>query len=114
MGSLYVDGNLWRIIGPTEAGPQKLGTGGEMALWESSDEGQSWKKVRDITSNSERNHSYARRPLHVHPDFYAFWADGNTDQFSESHLYFCNRKGDKVWKLPYEMTQNFAKPKQVK
>ena len=113
MGSLYIEGIHWRVIGPTEAGPQKLGTGGEMTLWESADEGQSWKKVRDITRKSERNHSYARRPLNVHPDFYAFWADGNADQFSESRLYFCNQKGDKVWQLPYEMTEEFAKPQRI-
>lgn len=114
MGSLYIENKLWRIIGPTEAGPQKYGTGGEMALWESTNEGQTWQKVRDITGKSERNHSYARRPLQVHPNFYAFWADGNADQFSESRLYFCNQNGDKVWQLPYQMTANFAKPERLK
>jgi len=78
------------------------------------DEGKNWKKVRNITKNSLRNHSYARRPLNAHPDFYAFWADGNADQFSESKLYFCNKKGDKVWVLPYDMTSEFAKPESVK
>jgi hypothetical protein len=113
MGSLYTEGKVWRIVGPTEAGPQKYGTGGEMALWESSDEGTTWKKIRNVTQNSVRNHSYARRPLNVHPDFYAFWADGNADQFSESRLYFCNRKGDKVWGLPYDMDTDFAKPERI-
>ena len=113
MGSLYIENNLWRIVGPTEAGPQKLGTGGEMALWESTDEGKSWSKIRNITKNSLRNHSYARRPVNAHPDFYAFWADGNADQFSESKLYFSNKKGNKVWNLPYEMTDDFAKPMRV-
>jgi len=114
LGSLYIEGNLWRIVGPTEAGPQKLGTGGEMALWECADEGITWKKVRNITHNSPRNHSYARRPLNVHPDFYAFWADGNADKLSESRLYFTNRKGDKTWVLPYDMQKDFAKPELVK
>ena len=37
MGSLYTDEDtLWRIIAPTEPGPQYWGTGGEMALWVSS------------------------------------------------------------------------------
>ena len=67
-----------------------------MALWESSNEGITWKKVRNITRNSIRNHAYARRPLKVNDDFYAFWADGNADKLSESHLYFTNRKGDKT------------------
>jgi hypothetical protein len=114
MGSLYIDKKLWRIVGPTETGPQKYGTGGEMAVWESADEGISWKKVRDITRNSLLNHSYARRPLNVHPDFYAFWADGHADQFSESRLYFTNQKGDKTWVLPYDMKDEFAKPEPVK
>lgn len=109
MGSLYVNKNNWQIIGPTEPGPQRFGTGGEMALWESTNEGQSWKKLKLLTSNSVRNHSYARRPLHARNDFYAFWADGDADKFSESHLYFCDKKGT-VWTLPYDMKKDFEKP----
>lgn len=114
MGSLYIEDNDWRIIGPTEAGPQKFGTGGEMALWESKDEGASWKKVRNITSHSPRNHSYARRPLNAHEDFYAIWADGDADKLSESKLYFSNKAGDKVWELPYDMKESIEAPKQLK
>jgi len=114
MGSLYIEKGRWRIIGPTETGPQKFGAGGEMALWESKNEGETWKKVRNITQNSPRNHSYARRPLKANPDFYSFWADGNTDQLSESKLYFTNQKGNKTWVLPYEMQEDFVKPKLVK
>jgi len=114
MGSLYTEDKVWRIIGPTEAGPQKYGTGGEMALWESSDEGETWTKIRNVTHNSSRNQSYARRPLQANPEFYAFWADGNADQLSESKLYFCNKTGDKVWILPYDMKAEFAKPERVK
>jgi hypothetical protein len=110
MGSLYIEGNTWQIIGPTGAGPQKFGAGGEMELWESKNSGQSWRKVRAITSNSPRNHSYARRPLNAHKDFYAFWADGNADKLSESKLYFTNKAGDIVWELPYDMKEAFAKP----
>jgi hypothetical protein len=112
MGSLYVEPHgVWRIIGPTEPGPQPIGTGGEMALWLSRDEGKSWTKLRDITHNSSRNHAYARRPVNAHPDFYAFWADGNPDALSESHLYFTNQTGDQVWELPYEMKEDNAAPK---
>lgn len=112
MGSLYIGNNHWQIIGPTEPGPQKYGTGGEMALWESNNEGITWKKVKDITQNSQRNQSYARRPLFGHNDFYSFWADGNADKFSESSLYFCNKKGQ-VYILPYNMKSDFAKPVKV-
>jgi hypothetical protein len=114
MGSLYVEGDdLWRIIGPTETGPQPLGTGGEMAVWTSRDQGRTWQKQRQITHDSERNHAYARRPVNAHPDFYAFWADGNPDRFSVSRLYFTNREGDAVWRLPYNMTEDFAKPEKL-
>lgn len=114
VGSLYVENGKWIIIGPTEKGPQEWGTGGEIALWESQDEGASWKKVRNVTKNSIYNHSYSRRPVNAHKDFYSFWADGHTEEFSKSRLYFTNRKGNKVWELPYNMTSDFEKPKRIK
>jgi len=111
MGSLYIETDgTWRIIGPTEPGPQQHGTGGEMAMWTSTDKGQSWQKVRNLTHASERNHGYARRPVNAHPGFYAFWADGNPDTMSESHLYFVNRSGTRVWCLPYTMETEYAQP----
>ncbi len=110
MGSLYVEKSCWRIIGPTEPGPQHYGTGGEIAMWTSRDEGITWEKVRNITTESIRNNSYVRRPLNAHKDFYAYWADGDADKLSESHLYFANKKGDKVWELPYDMAGDNAVP----
>lgn len=114
VGSLYVTKRKWLVVGPSEKGPQEWGTGGEMALWQSRNEGESWKKVRNITKDSEFNHTYARRPVNAHKDFFAFWADGNTDEFSRSSLYFTNRRGNKVWRLPYQMNEDFAKPIRVK
>ena len=114
MGSLYIHGREWQIVGPTAPGPQFYGTGGEMVLWRSRDNGATWMKVRDITEHSKMNHSYARRPLYAQDDFYAFWADGNPDVLTPSHLYFCNRKGDKVWRLPYTMTEDEAVPELLK
>ncbi len=110
MGSIYIDKKRWQIVGPTQQGPQKFGTGGEMAIWESKDEGKTWTKKKELTVNSQRNHSYARRPLNAHPDFYSFWADGDADKLSISKLYFCNESGDKVWELPYDMESDFQKP----
>ena len=111
MGSLYIESDgRWRVIAPTEPGPQRHGAGGEMALWLSDDAGRTWAKGRDITADSPRNHGYARRPVGAHPDFYAFWADGDPDQISESVLYFTNQAGDQVWRLPYEMEGDFAAP----
>lgn len=114
MGSLYVEKGLWRIIGPTGKGPEPWGTGGEMALWESRDQGVTWHKTRDITKGSPRNNSYARRPLNLNPEFYAFWADGDADKLSESHLYFTGHDGKEVWELPYDMKGDFARPVRVK
>lgn len=114
MGSLYRNKNRWQIIGPTDPGPQQYGTGGEMALWRSKDEGKTWKKQRMLTQNSSRNHSYARRPVAAHKNFYSFWADGHADKFSESKLYFCNRSGRKVWVLPYHMEKDFQKPARLR
>lgn len=108
MGSLYIEKNIWRIIGPTEPGPQHYGTGGEIAMWISKNEGITWEKIRNVTSESVRNNSYVRRPLNAHKDFYAYWADGDADKLSESHLYFSNKKGDKVYELPYNMNEDKA------
>ncbi len=114
-GSIYIEEDgTWKIIGPTGTGPQKWGAGGEIELWTSKNQGATWTKQRDVTKNSPRNHSSARRPRNAHPDFYSYWADGNADTFSESHLYFSNRAGDEVWHLPYDMTEDFAAPILVK
>ena len=110
-GSLYLDDDItWRLIAPTDPGPQPYGTGGEMVVWESADRGATWKRARTLTKGSPRNHTYARRPLHAHADFAALWADGNARQPSESFLYFTNRKGDGVWRLPPEMKGEFGEP----
>jgi hypothetical protein len=110
MGSLFIeDDGTWRIIGPTETGPQPYNPGGEMAMWASGDLGATWNKVRQLTANSPYNHTYARRPLHAHPDFYAIWADGHGRKPSPSSLYFCDKQGN-VRVLPREMTGDFATP----
>ena len=108
-GCLHVERDgTWRIIGPTETGPQPYNPGGEMAVWVSGDQGKTWTKQRQITSGSRFNHTYARRPVNAHPDFYAFWADGHGRKPSESRLYFCNQDGTKVRRLPVGMTGDFA------
>jgi hypothetical protein len=87
---------VWRIIAPTEPGPQSYNPGGEVALWQSEDLGASWHKVIDITSGSLHNHTFLRRPLNAHPDFAAFWADGHARQRSESKLWFCDATGTQI------------------
>ncbi len=111
MGSLYIEPDgIWSIIAPTDPGPQYHGAGGEMVLWNSNDQGQTWTQTRKITRDSLLNHAYARRPRNAHPDFYAFWADGNPDMMSESRLYFTNNTGDQVWRLPYTMQEEYVSP----
>lgn len=101
MGSLYIEDGVWSIIGPTKPGPQYFGTGGEMLIWQSEDEGMTWKMVKELTSASVRNHSYARRPLNAKNPFYVFWADGNSEELSESHLHYADSEGQQVVTLPY-------------
>jgi len=113
MGSLYIEGNLLRIVGPTENGPQVYGTGGEVAMWLSGDLGATWMKTRDVTTASQYNHSYVRRPRNVRDPFYAYWADGNPLAKSESRLYFCDRSGVHVWRLPTLMSGDSARPERV-
>lgn len=109
-GSLHVEDGDWRVIAPTAPGPQPHGTGGSMVLWTSSDHGASWKNVKELTPDSRVSHTYARRPVDAHADFYALWADGNPLERSESSLYFTDRDGSHVWRLPAEMTGEFARP----
>jgi hypothetical protein len=112
-GSLYIEEDgTWRIIAPTESGPQPYNPGGEMALWTSADQGATWRKVRQLTSGSSFNHNFARRPVDAHDGFYAFWADGHGRQPSPSSLYFCTKAGD-VYRLPTRMTEEFATPERM-
>jgi hypothetical protein len=109
-GSLYVeDDGTWRIIAPFIDGPQQYGTGGEMGMWTSTNQGQSWNLDKQLTAGSYHNHTYARRPLNAQDDFYAFWAEGNAFERSDVTLLYTNKSGD-VFQLPFNMTTDFAAP----
>jgi len=113
-GPVYIESDTtWRIIGPTQLGPQPYNPGGEIAMWLTEDAGATWNKVREMTQGSEMNHTYVRRPVNAHPDFYGFWADGHGRKPSESRLYFCNQKGD-VFRLPQVMSGDAAAPEIVR
>lgn len=111
MGSIFIgeDGS-WRVVGPTEVGPQPYNPGGEIATWLSADQGKTWTKEYQLTADSERNHTYARRPLHGQEDFYSIWADGHGRQPSDSKLFFYNHKAGEVRQLPDTMTGDMATP----
>jgi len=109
-GQLYVEGSRWRVLAPTDPGPQPFTTGGEVVLWESNDEGATWKRVKSITAGSRLQQTFVRRPVNAHPQFYAFWADGDAERESASSLYFTDKDGSAVWTLPAEMTAEFEKP----
>ncbi|MCX7887315.1 MAG: BNR repeat-containing protein, partial [Verrucomicrobiae bacterium] len=110
-GSLYIEEDgTWRIIGPTEPGPQLWRSGGEVVMWTSRDEGRTWKKFKQLTRNSQHNHCYVRQPVNAHPDFYALWADGHgRDNTAPCPLYFCTKSGA-VRVLPLAMETMFASP----
>lgn len=112
-GSLYIEADgTWRVIAPTDPGPQAFGTGGDMVMWLSRDEGVTWTRTATLTKNSRYNHTYARKPVNAHPDFYALWADGSPLEPTPSSIYFATREG-KVFRLPAKMTGETAKPELV-
>jgi len=113
MGSLFISENEWKIVGPTEKGPQEWGVGGELEIWQSVNKGESWKKIKQLTANSERSHSYVRKVVNGKAPFCFFWADGNSHILSKSELYFGDFDGN-IWKLPYQMEEGFAKPVKIK
>ncbi len=113
-GSLYISEDEWRIVGPSEPGPQKYGTGGEIAAWVSNDQGKTWRKSVNLTSGSIYNHSFVRRPHNTHRGFYAFWADGDADKFSPSRLYFTDEGCEKVWMMPEKISGEMTKARRIR
>lgn len=113
MGSLYLEAeDCWRIIGSSGKGPQPFNPGGEIEAWTSYDRGQTWLRDTVLTRDSLHNHTHSRRPLNAHPDFYAFWADGDGRKPSESHLYYANKDG-KVFRLPNKMDSETAFSREI-
>ncbi len=109
MGSLFISEKEWKIVAPTAEGPQKWGVGGELEIWQSKSKGKKWKKLKTLTSNSKFSHAYVRRPINFKAPFCFFWADGHSHEFSKSQLYFGDFEGN-IWRLPYNMKENFTKP----
>ncbi len=111
-GSIWTDGKEWNVIIPSDAGPQYWGAGGEIVRWVSKNEGKTWKRAGNLTSGSENNQGYVRRPQDAAEGFYAFWSDGNPDKVSPCRLYFCTKDG-KVFRMPYHMDAEWCAPEPV-
>jgi hypothetical protein len=112
-GSLYIEPDgMWRLIAPTEPGPQPGTTGGQITIHVSKDLGARWSKVTTLVVPAGRTQTYVRKPLGAQPAFYALWADGATLKPSESDLYFCDRDGNQ-FRLPREMTGDHARPESI-
>ena len=112
-GELWIVGPAdWRLIAPTETGPQPYNPGGEIAMWASQDQGATWTQTGQMTADSGMNHTYVRQPVGAHPDFFALWADGHGRQPSESCLYFSDRDG-RVFQLPRKFDGEVASPRQL-
>ena len=102
---------VWRVVAPTEPGPQRYNPGGEVVLWISRDQGETWTRARQLTARSAYNHTYVRKPVNAHPEFYALWADGHARQPSASRLYYTDRESSHVWELPSTMSGDVARPR---
>ena len=113
-GVLFIDSATdWTILGALEMGPQPYNPGGEICAYRTRDAGKTWKKERQLTSKSVRNHNYARQPLNFHRDFSAYWFDGDGLKPSVSKMYFCDRDFN-VYHLPLKFEGDFVKPVKVK
>ncbi len=104
-GSLWISGDKWTVVAPTENSPQKWGGGGEIVMWQSTDNAHTWTRAKQITSNSPRNHNYIRKVVNGVAPFMYFWADGRPDEPSISQMYFGDEEGN-VWTLPYDMVDD--------
>lgn len=113
-GSLYLDGESWTVIIPSGAGPQPWMQGGEVFAYHSGDGGQTWDRGRPVTTGSERNLGYVRRPVPFRDPFAGFFADGNPAERSISRLYFTDSHGEGLWLLPDTMAGETAKPEKLR
>lgn len=109
-GQLYVEPDGWKLIAPFAPDPAPFMTGGEIETWQSRDDGAAWTKLKSLTHDSPRHHTFVRQPLHAHDDFYAFWADGDPRKASDSSLFFTDKQGSAVWRLPVEMGSDVEAP----
>ncbi len=114
MGSLHTNGVVWQLTAPTDEGAQPYQAGGEIVMWKSNDNGDSWTREKTVTKNSKYNQTYMRKSLNARDPFFYFWADGDSTQLSRSCLYFSDLKGKRVYQMPYDLTEELTKPTPVR
>ncbi|MFW6058837.1 MAG: BNR-4 repeat-containing protein [Phycisphaeraceae bacterium] len=99
-GSLHWLGdNDLRLVAPTDPGDEPAATGGLMCMWQSTDGGETWRKLARLLDDPKNTHTYARRPRDASPDFAWMWADGRVYEPSSSRLYFADIDG-RVFRMP--------------
>ena len=62
MGSLYLGDEAWQVWVPSSPGPQPYHAGGEIAIWQSGDQGATWSNVQRVT-----HEKYAKSQLRSTP-----------------------------------------------
>lgn len=93
-GSLYrTPEGSWRLLTPSDPGPQRFATGGALGLWVSSDNGTTWHLEQHVASDDPDNHTYVRRPLHATDDFAWLWASGNSHKPGQTQLWYADASG---------------------
>ena len=100
-GELWIDDDgTWHVVGAFLPGPQEWGTGGDIGLWSSGDQGLTWTLTRQVTASESLNATYPRLVEGASPEFFALWADGDGyGSVSQSHLYFMTQDG-RVYQMP--------------
>ena len=113
-GELWIDaaGN-WNVLGAFLDGPQVWGTGGQIGLWQSDDQGATWDFIRQLSFDENYNSTYPRLVTDADDEFFALWADGDAYDPSDSRLYFMNAEGTMVYRMPTTITGDFAAPELV-
>jgi len=111
-GSVYHREGDWYVLGPTGDGPQPYYTGGEMAVWRSTDDCRAWERTHTFPAQDGYNANYARRPWQAVAPFEAFWTDADAAEPSPSRLYFGSLDGE-YYRLPHDMDGETAEPEQI-
>ena len=111
-GSLIIDPDgTWRLVGPFLDPAQPYATGGNIGVWTSGDEGETWDLTRRMTNDGAANHTYVRRVLGGGDGFETMWASGHAWEPGEVDLFFSTADG-RVFRMPrgFEAGQEFAAP----